>query len=191
MDHVRVHGSHAAHLIRCPRKHSPAPHANITLVEKPDIECLTNSPVFFSLFRWSVGSALFLLSWAVLMGPWTYAKHLISGSRLPFTAAYFGSIALTLYFAIGVSLLPFSDRSTSIYYPLLFFPCCTQLRLHPAAGKKKRGSRILLFGLSPVRLEWRLAYASASQGPRGRGGKGADIADITLYPPCNHGSTLG
>lgn len=37
------------------------------------------------------------------MGPWSYAKHLISGSRLPFTAAYFGSIALTLYFAIGVS----------------------------------------------------------------------------------------
>ncbi|XHF97124.1 hypothetical protein AWENTII_000725 [Aspergillus wentii] len=52
---------------------------------------------------WSVGSLLFLLSWAVLMGPWVYAKHLVSGSRLPFTAAYFGSIALTLYFAIGVS----------------------------------------------------------------------------------------
>ncbi|EKV15413.1 Golgi traffic protein SFT2, putative [Penicillium digitatum PHI26] len=51
---------------------------------------------------WSVGSVLFLLSWAVLMGPWTYAKHLVSGTRLPFTAAYFGAIALTLYFAIGV-----------------------------------------------------------------------------------------
>lgn len=37
------------------------------------------------------------------MGPWVYAKHLVSGSRLPFTAAYFGSIALTLYFAVGVS----------------------------------------------------------------------------------------
>lgn len=58
----------------------------------------------FSQTRWSVGSLLFLLSWAVLMGPLVYAKHLISGSRLPFTAAYFGSIALTLYFAIGVSL---------------------------------------------------------------------------------------
>ena len=61
---------------------------------------LTN---LFSLCRWSVGSLLFLLSWAVLMGPLIYAKHLISGSRLPFTAAYFGSITLTLYFAIGVS----------------------------------------------------------------------------------------
>lgn len=38
-----------------------------------------------------------------LMGPFVYMRHLISGSRLPFTAAYFGSIALTLYFAIGVS----------------------------------------------------------------------------------------
>lgn len=57
--------------------------------------------------RWSVGSVLFLLSWAVLMGPWTYAKHLVSGTRLPFTAAYFGAIALTLYFAIGVSKIDF------------------------------------------------------------------------------------
>lgn len=51
---------------------------------------------------WSVGSVLFLASWAVLMGPVTYTKHLISGPRLPFSAAYFGSIALTLYFAIGL-----------------------------------------------------------------------------------------
>lgn len=40
------------------------------------------------------------------MGPIQYAKHLFSGPRLPFTAAYFGSIALTLYFAVGVSSLP-------------------------------------------------------------------------------------
>lgn len=39
------------------------------------------------------------------MGPVTYAQHLISGPRLPFTASYFGSIALTLYFSLGVSLL--------------------------------------------------------------------------------------
>ncbi|CRG85184.1 Protein transport protein SFT2 [Talaromyces islandicus] len=51
---------------------------------------------------WSVGSLLFLASWAVLMGPVTYIRHLLSGPRLPFTAAYFGSIALTLYFAVGL-----------------------------------------------------------------------------------------
>ncbi|DAA75701.1 TPA_exp: Uncharacterized protein A8136_1423 [Trichophyton benhamiae CBS 112371] len=52
--------------------------------------------------RWSSGSALFLASWAVLMGPVPYARHLTSGPRLPFTAAYFTSIALTLYFAVGL-----------------------------------------------------------------------------------------
>ena len=58
-----------------------------------------------------MGSVLFLASWAVLMGPVTYAKHLVSGPRLPFTAAYFGSICLTLYFAVGVSLsLPPSSQ---------------------------------------------------------------------------------
>lgn len=75
-----------------------------------DISLLTLS----SSCRWSVGSVLFLLSWAVLMGPWSYAKHLISGPRLPFTAAYFGSIALTLYFAIGVRTT-ISRRSSSIH----------------------------------------------------------------------------
>lgn len=58
------------------------------------------------MHRWSVGSTLFLASWAVLMGPITYVRHLLSGPRLPFTAAYFGSIALTLYFAVGVRPFP-------------------------------------------------------------------------------------
>jgi len=31
-------------------------------------------------------------------------RHLISAERLPFTATYFGSIALTLYFAVGVRM---------------------------------------------------------------------------------------
>ncbi|KFY22720.1 hypothetical protein V491_02740 [Pseudogymnoascus sp. VKM F-3775] len=50
---------------------------------------------------WSLGSVLFLASWAVMMGPMTYGRHLISAQRLPFTAAYFGSIGLTLYFSLG------------------------------------------------------------------------------------------
>ena len=54
--------------------------------------------------RWSFGSVLFLASWAVLMGPLTYAKHLISGPRLPFTAVYFASIVLTLFSAMKVRL---------------------------------------------------------------------------------------
>lgn len=71
-----------------------------------------------NLHRWSMGSLLFLASWAVLMGPVTYAKHLLSTPRLPFTAAYFGSIALTLYFAVGVSLHAFPCFAAVAAYPL-------------------------------------------------------------------------
>lgn len=56
--------------------------------------------------RWSMGSLLFLASWAVLMGPVQYLQHLLSGPRLPFTAAYLGSIVLTLLFAIKVGRSP-------------------------------------------------------------------------------------
>lgn len=51
---------------------------------------------------WSMGSALFIGSWAALMGVMPYIRHLLSGPRLPFTGVYFGSIALTLYFSVGL-----------------------------------------------------------------------------------------
>ncbi|RQM06115.1 hypothetical protein DH86_00003358 [Scytalidium sp. 3C] len=51
---------------------------------------------------WFACSVLFLASWAAMMGPWTYFQHLTSTPRLPFTATYFGSIALTLYFSLGL-----------------------------------------------------------------------------------------
>lgn len=38
-------------------------------------------------------------------------RHLLSTERLPFTGAYFGSIALTLYFALGVSLAIIPPRA--------------------------------------------------------------------------------
>jgi len=68
---------------------------------------LLPTPVFLATPRkfailWTLGSVLFLASWAVMMGPIVYLQHLLSGSRLPFTAAYFGTIALTLYFSIGL-----------------------------------------------------------------------------------------
>src|SRR5271169_1389066 len=43
-------------------------------------------------------------SFAALQGPMAYIKHLVSPTRLPFTAGYFGSLGLTLYFAIGVDI---------------------------------------------------------------------------------------
>ncbi len=108
-----------------------------------------------------MASALFLVSWAVMMGPMVYgtslpppaspsctlpwppvdfrtgagsysgsvlisvplARHLISAERLPFTATYFGSIGLTLYFALGVSTPPPShpprDPSPPPFQPVL------------------------------------------------------------------------
>ncbi|PLN76380.1 SFT2-domain-containing protein [Aspergillus taichungensis] len=77
---------------------------------------------------WSVGSLLFLLSWAVLMGPLVYAKHLVSGSRLPFTAAYFGSIAMTLFFAIGLHstfltlISSIFQLAALVWYLVSYFP---------------------------------------------------------------------
>lgn len=49
---------------------------------------------------WSVGSSLFLASFAAVMGPMNYVYHLCSAPRLPFTTAYFGSIVMTLIFAL-------------------------------------------------------------------------------------------
>jgi hypothetical protein len=85
--------------------------------------------------RWSFGSVLFLASWAVLMGPMVYLRHLLSGPRLPFTAAYFGSIGLTLFFSVGVSShslsrCPFQEslansHSCPVAPPdFTYSPCC-------------------------------------------------------------------
>jgi hypothetical protein len=60
-------------------------------------------------------------------------QHLLSGPRLPFTAAYFGSIALTLYFSIGVSDRPLSELGG---LPLLemAYPCARHLPSTPLAS---------------------------------------------------------
>lgn len=100
-------------------------------------------------FRWSMGSVLFLAAWSVMMGPIQYGKqasppqaahlhahsrlrssaqHLISGPRLPFTAAYFGSIALTLFFSLGVSS-PYLDI-LGMYALRLHTPCSSTPRTH-------------------------------------------------------------
>lgn len=55
-----------------------------------------------------------------MMGPWTYAQHLLSGPRLPFTAAYFGSITLTLYFSLGVRIPPRCTNLTKSKCGFLF-----------------------------------------------------------------------
>ncbi|KXL42845.1 hypothetical protein M433DRAFT_71035 [Acidomyces richmondensis BFW] len=81
---------------------------------------------------WSMASALFLSSWAVMMGPVQYARHLISQERLPFTATYFGSIALTLYFAVGLRSTILTLLSSIVqvvallWYLISYFPLGSQ-----------------------------------------------------------------
>jgi len=90
---------------------------------------------------WSVGSLLFLASWAALMGPIQYIQHLVSGARLPFTAAYFGSIALTIYFSVGLHstiltlLSSIVQLVALIWYLVSYFPMgSTGLRFAARVG---------------------------------------------------------
>ncbi|WOO81469.1 Protein transport protein sft2 [Vanrija pseudolonga] len=62
---------------------------------------LALKPRKFAL-AFTLGSCLFMLGFAILHGPWNHVKHIVSPERLPFSVAYFGSLALTLFFAIGI-----------------------------------------------------------------------------------------
>ncbi|PTB64130.1 syntaxin [Trichoderma citrinoviride] len=93
---------------------------------------------------WTVGSTLFLASFAAIMGPMNYIYHLFSAPRLPFTAAYFGSIALTLVFAIKVQstiLTLFSaiaQLAALLWYLVSYFPMgSTGLRLATSYGARQ------------------------------------------------------
>ncbi|KAG4417362.1 SFT2-domain-containing protein [Cadophora sp. DSE1049] len=93
---------------------------------------------------WSLGSALFLASWAAMMGPWTYASHLMSSQRLPFTAAYFGSIALTLYFSLGLQstiltlISALIQLACLVWYLVSYFPMGSSgLRLATSFGAQR------------------------------------------------------
>ncbi|KAH9929473.1 ER-to-golgi vesicle protein transport Sft2 [Fomitopsis serialis] len=57
-------------------------------------------PAKFAL-AFSLGSLLIMFGFSVLIGPINHLKHLVSKERLPFSCAYIGSLALTLYFSLG------------------------------------------------------------------------------------------
>lgn len=93
---------------------------------------------------WSLGSTLFLASFAAVMGPLAYVQHLTSTPRLPFTAAYFGSIALTLYFAMGLQstfltlIAALVQLSCLVWYLVSYFPMgSTGLRLATTYGARQ------------------------------------------------------
>ncbi|KAK3651198.1 Protein transport protein sft2 [Elasticomyces elasticus] len=93
---------------------------------------------------WTMASVLFLGSWAVMMGPMVYARHLISSERLPFTATYFGSIGLTLYFALGLHSTILTLMSSIVqfvallWYLVSYFPMgSTGLRFAASFGSNR------------------------------------------------------
>ncbi|KEY67471.1 hypothetical protein S7711_02391 [Stachybotrys chartarum IBT 7711] len=93
---------------------------------------------------WSVGSMLFLASFAAVMGPMNYVYHLLSTPRLPFTTAYFGSIAMTLVFALKLHSTILTLFAALIqlaclaWYLVSYFPMgSTGLRLATTYGARQ------------------------------------------------------
>lgn len=60
---------------------------------------------------------LFMVGFAVLQGPVAHLKHIFTPDRLPFTLAYFGSLILTLFFALVASSL-FLPSCSSRFFSL-------------------------------------------------------------------------
>jgi hypothetical protein len=76
----------------------------------------------------TVGSIMYMSSFALLKGPEVHLRSMMSRERLPFSAAYVGSMMLTLYAAlvarsyILVILTSSLQISTLAYYMLSFIP---------------------------------------------------------------------
>ncbi|KID86296.1 syntaxin [Metarhizium guizhouense ARSEF 977] len=114
--------------------------------------CFTLFPIMATRPRkfvtlWTVGSVLFLASFAAVMGPMNYVFHLLSAPRLPFTAAYFGSIAMTLVFSLKLHstiLTLFSalvQLACLVWYLVSYFPMgSTGLRLAASFGTRQATS---------------------------------------------------
>ncbi|GAA5993636.1 hypothetical protein JCM5350_003038 [Sporobolomyces pararoseus] len=76
----------------------------------------------------SLGSILFMIGFSILSGPLAHLKHLFSSERLPFTAAYFGSLILTLFFALvrhsyfATLICAVVQCAALIFYFVSYFP---------------------------------------------------------------------
>ncbi|CAG9939318.1 hypothetical protein V2G26_000654 [Clonostachys chloroleuca] len=112
--------------------------------------CFTLFPVLATMgprkfvILWSMGSALFLGSFAAVMGPMNYLYHLFSGPRIPFTVAYFGSIIMTMVFAIKLHstiltlLAAIVQIVCLVWYLVSYFPMgSTGLRFATSYGARQ------------------------------------------------------
>lgn len=88
-------------------------------------------PAKFAL-AFSMGSLLVMIGFSILVGPINHIKHLLSQERLPFSAVYFSSLGLTLYFSLGAqsylgSLVAGIVQVVALVaYVLAYFPGGTQ-----------------------------------------------------------------
>ncbi|CAI5756999.1 unnamed protein product [Candida verbasci] len=77
---------------------------------------------------WTGGSILFVLSFGILQGPYSYIRHLLSKERIVFTVIFFSSILLTLYSSVILksSILTIFTSIVEIlaviYYTVSYFP---------------------------------------------------------------------
>lgn len=76
----------------------------------------------------TLGSILVMLGFMILIGPMNQIKHLISPERLPFSAAYIGSLVLTIYFSmvnpsyIGAIVAAVVQVGALLSYIAAYFP---------------------------------------------------------------------
>ncbi len=81
---------------------------------------------------WSLGSILFLVSFAAMQGPVAFAHHLVTGKRIMFTISFLSSIILTLVFALVVKSTILSifaaiiQLVAAIWYTVSYFPMGTE-----------------------------------------------------------------
>lgn len=102
-------------------------------------------PHKFCIF-FCMGSLLSMASFAVLRGPYEQLKHMFSMQRLPFTSAYLGSMALTLYAALIVKsyllvmLCAVVQAGSLAHYLLSYIPGGAPLFKLAARGIVRAGS---------------------------------------------------
>ncbi|RDW71980.1 protein transport protein SFT2 [Coleophoma crateriformis] len=99
---------------------------------------------FFLFPVLSLRPSKFAILWAAMLGPLAYIQHLMSTPRLPFTATYFGSIGLTLYFSLGLRSTVLTLFSSIIqvacllWYLVSYFPMGSSgLRLATTFGTRR------------------------------------------------------
>ncbi|CAH2352409.1 protein transport protein Sft2p [[Candida] railenensis] len=77
---------------------------------------------------WSLGSLLFVCSFGILQGPYSYTRHLVSSDRIIFTSVFFGSVLSTIYCSVVLKstiltiLASIVEIFAVAYYILSYFP---------------------------------------------------------------------